>query len=104
MSLHTDYDEHERYRRIITLFANAPAPPLIDYDKLALIAKKQKCCAPVNYPEQVSRSIGNLYNVWEDWNQGGKDRFTIPKKLIVRLNTTGGFFLGVDVIWRIRDE
>lgn len=72
LAMHTNYVEHDRYRRIITLFTNAPAHPLEDYDKLVLIAKRQKCCAPVNYPEQIPHSIGELYNVWENWNQGGR--------------------------------
>lgn len=72
LAMHADYVEGDRYRRIITLFTNAPAHPLEDYDKLTLIARRQGCCSPVNYPEKVPRSIGELYYAWENWNHGGR--------------------------------
>lgn len=72
LAMHADYVECDSYRRIITLFTNASAHPLEDYDKLKLIAKRQGCCSPVNYPEKVPHSIEELYNAWEEWNCGGR--------------------------------
>ena len=36
LAMHAGCEKHELYRRIITLFTNAPAHPLEDYDKLVL--------------------------------------------------------------------
>lgn len=72
LAMHADYVESDRCRRIITLFTNAPAHHLEDYDKLTLIARRQGCCSPVNYPEQVPRTIGELYYAWENWNHNGR--------------------------------
>ena len=66
------FEKHELYRRIITLFTNAPAHPLEDYDKLVLAGKHHNCCAPVNYPEQIPHCLGDLYKEWETWNQDGR--------------------------------
>lgn len=59
--MHAGCEKHELYRRIITLFTNAPAHPLEDYDKLVLVGKQHNCCAPVNYPEQIPHCLGDLY-------------------------------------------
>ena len=70
--MHAGCEKHELYRRIITLFTNAPAHPLEDYDKLVLVGKQHNCCAPVNYPEQIPHCLGDLYKEWETWNQDGR--------------------------------
>ena len=72
LAMHAGCEKHELYRRIITLFTNAPAHPLEDYDKLVLAGKHHNCCAPVNYPEQIPHCLGDLYKEWETWNQDGR--------------------------------
>ena len=74
LAMHADCGKHKLYRRIITLFTNAPAHPLEDYDELFLLGKQHNCCAPVNYPEQIVHCLGDLYKEWVTWNQGGRGR------------------------------
>ena len=70
LAMNADYIEHYRYRKIITLFTNATAHPLEDYEYMLHEGKKQNCCAPVNYPGQIPHCIGDFYNSWETWCGG----------------------------------
>lgn len=71
LAMHTEYGEDSRYRRrrIITLFTDASAHPLEDYEEFALIDNRQKCCYQADFPKQMPHNLSDFYKAWEDWQQ-----------------------------------
>lgn len=65
LAMRSDFvQEGERKRHIIVLFTDAEAHAFEDYDRLVEEAAK-KGCKPEMYPENMPKSLAELYNAWQ---------------------------------------
>ena len=65
MAMRSDFvQDGEKKRHIIVLFTDSEAHAFEDYDKLVEEAAK-KGCQPEMYPENMPKSLAELYNAWQ---------------------------------------